>query len=183
MQPLLLQDTSVLINLLATERFTEISKSTDWQFAVCDAVRGEAKSIWNPDTQQRESVALTPFIESGSLLVLNLDTDKERDAHVRLCSLPGVGPGEAMCIALAQSRNLEFATDDRKATRVCIAAQPAVRTVGTPDVLINWQNHIGISEREMGNLLLRIEMKAKFSLVASHPHFPWWLSQKQAAIQ
>ena len=182
MQPLLLQDTSVLINLLATERFSDISKSTCWQFAICDAVHNETKSIWNPDTQQREAVSLTPLIESGSLLTLGLDTDEERDAHVQFCSLPGVGPGEAMCIALAQSRHLEFATDDRKATRVCLAAQPAVRTVSTPDVLINWQNHIGMSKREMGLLLLKIETRARFSLVVNHPHFAWWQSQKQAIV-
>lgn len=182
MQPLLLQDTSVLINLLATGRFDEISKSTQWHFAICDAVRGEAKSLWNPDTQQRESIALDPLIQSGSLVVLDLDTDDEHDAHVRLCSLPGVGPGEAMCMALAQSRQLEFATDDRKANRVCLAAQPAIQTVSTPDVLIRWQNAIGLSQREMGELILRIEARARFSLIASHPHFAWWQAQKQAAI-
>jgi predicted nucleic acid-binding protein len=180
MQPLLLQDTSVLINLLATGRFEEISRSTQWQFAICDAVRGEAKSIWNPDTQQRESIALAPLIQGGSLVVLDLDTDDERDAHVQLCSLPGVGPGEAMCMALAQSRQLEFATDDRKATRVCLAAQPAIRTVGTPDVLICWQNIVGLSEREMGELILRIEARARFSLIASHSHFAWWEAQRRA---
>jgi predicted nucleic acid-binding protein len=178
MPALLLQDTSVLINLLATGRFDEIAVATDWQFAVCRSVENEAKAIWNPDLCRREEISLKPFIGKGLLLPINLESDEERDTYVELCGQPGLGDGEAMCIALAQSRGIPFATDDRKATRVSLACQPPLTLVSTPEVLMNWQDRTSLPEAEMGQLILRIEARSKFILSSNHSCFDWWQQQK-----
>jgi predicted nucleic acid-binding protein len=178
MPALLLQDTSVLINLLATDRFDEIASTTQWQFAICKAVQDETKSIWNPETNQREVISLLPFINRGLLLLLDLDSAEELEAHIQLCSLPGLGEGEAMCIALARSRQIEFATDDRKAARVYLSDHPVLMPVSTPEILLNWQKCATMAEADMGRLITRIEVRAKFTLSPNHPHFVWWQRQK-----
>ena len=78
----LLNDCSVLLNLLAADCLAGIAEATGWQFAICPAVRDEVKKLRDADTGEMVSVDIAPLIASGLLQVLELSGDEELTLYV-----------------------------------------------------------------------------------------------------
>jgi hypothetical protein len=76
--------------------------SLQWQFAICQAVREEAKKLRDPATGEMVPVNVASLIESGVLQLLELASEAEQTMDVEQ-AIAG-DDGEAMCIALAASR-------------------------------------------------------------------------------
>lgn len=110
---LLLNDSSVLLNLLAADCLAAIAEATGWQFAICQAVRDEAKKLRDTTTGEMHDIDITPLVASGLLQVLELAGDQEQTLYVEQAIV--VDDGEAMSIAIAASRKLELARDDKQA--------------------------------------------------------------------
>ena len=102
---LLLNDASVLLNLLAADCIPEIAGALDWQFTICPLVRDEIKMLRDPSTGEMVAVDITPLIESGMLQILELSGEDEQALYVEQSIV--VDDGEAMSIAIAASRKLE----------------------------------------------------------------------------
>src|SRR4051812_21577366 len=109
----LLNDASVLVNLLATDRLASIAEITGWQFALCPAVRDEVNKLRDPATGEMVPLDIAPLIASGLLRVFELSGDEEVAHYVDLAAV--VDDGEAMSIAIAASRRLDLAIDDKQA--------------------------------------------------------------------
>lgn len=64
---ILLSDSSVLLNLLASDCLASVAAATGWQFAICPAVRDEAKKLRDSQSGEMVEVDITPHIDSGLL--------------------------------------------------------------------------------------------------------------------
>lgn len=170
---LLLNDSSVLLNLLAADCLAEIATSLDWQFAICPAVRAEATKLRDPETKEMVPVDLAAFIASGLLLVLELTGETEELLYVEQAMV--VDDGEAMSIAIAASRMLELAIDDRQATNHALRAFPELKLWTTPEILKRWAESAEISSERLRTAIRLIQARARYVPPKSHPLAEWWL--------
>ncbi len=172
---LLLNDTSVLLNLLAAECLVEISDDLDWQFAICAAVRDETKKLRDPVTGDMVPVEIAPLVVSGALTVLDLE-GAEQDIYVEQAS--EVDDGEAMSIAIAATRGLELAMDDKQATSHVRRSFPSLRIWTTPEILHHWSTSNQVSAERLRSVVHAIEGKARYFPAKSHPLAAWWRSAR-----
>lgn len=115
--PLVL-DTSVWINILATEESQEIMRILSPNHLAPIQVIGEIKR--NPVTQQSYSETNHPLLNSPNVKVVEL-TGEELDLFLDLVgatSSDRIGDGEAAAIALAVHRQALLGLDDKKARRI-----------------------------------------------------------------
>ena len=172
----LLSDASVLLNLLAADCIAEIASALDWQFAICPLVRDEAKKLRDASTGDMVPVDITPLIESGALQILELSGDDEQTRYVEQSMV--VDDGEAMSIAIAASRKLELAIDDRQASNHARRTFPELKLWTTPEIIKGWADAAVLSQARLGNVFALIEVRARYSPPNSHPLAAWW---KEAA--
>lgn len=107
-----------------------------------------SEATWR-ELQSGINLGRVPEADWSWLSVLPLRDDEE--ALIRT-GLPGLGRGEATCIALAYLRGLRFATDDRLARRT--ARRLGIPLTGTLGLLIALVEEQAIS-RDEGNHILQ----------------------------
>ena len=173
---LLLNDSSVLLNLLAADCLAEITADLRWQLAICPAVRDEAMKLRDPATGDMVPVDIAPLIAAGLLQVLELAGDAEQVLYVEQAIV--VDDGEAMSIAIATSRGLELAIDDKQATNHAHRAFPKMKLWTTPEILKHWMDTASISAERLREVIRRIEARARYFPPKLHPLAAWWYSTK-----
>lgn len=176
MASILLNDASVLLNLLATGRFEAIATSINKQFAICPSVQTEVKSLRDPETGEIIPVDISPFLQSGALLLLELEGEQEEALYVEQAAV--VDDGEAMSLAIASVRSLELAIDDRKARRIAGERFPQLCLWSTPELLKLWAEQSKCSKELLGETILRIEAAARYFPPRLHPLSAWWHTAK-----
>ncbi len=169
---LLLNDASVLLNLLAADCLAEIAAALDWQFAICSLVRDEAKRLRDASTGDMVPVDIAPLIESGVLQILELSGDDERTLYVEQSIV--VDDGEAMSIAIATSRKLELAIDDKQASNHARRTFPDLRLWTTPEIIKLWADTAGLSPQRLREVFAAIEGRSRYSPPILHPLAAWW---------
>jgi len=177
MKAVLLNDSSVLLNLLATDRFEAIAQSTGWQFAICEAVRNESKKLRNPVTGAMEDVDIEPLIKSGLLQVLKLAGEKEQALYVEEATI--VDDGEAMSIAIAASRGLDLAIDDKRASNHARRQFPMLKLWTTPEVLKRWSETAEVTDMDVGKAIHLIEQRARYVPPRTHRLANWWSAARK----
>ena len=80
--------------------------------------------------------------------------------------------GEAMCLAIAESRGWSIATDDRKAIRV--AQQAGLAVVSCPELIKAWADATGQTAKLLVQVLTDIQTLAQFRPNATMPESSWW---------
>lgn len=178
MKAVLLNDASVLLNILATDKLREIANSIDRQIAICSAAKEEAKKLRDPTTGEMALVNLTPYIETGALLVLEPENDEEKRLYVEAAAI--VDDGEAMSYAIARVRNLELAIDDKKARRL-VTEQSRLRMWSTAELLKCWSESGGCSKEELREAIINIETRARYFPANPHVLAAWWTNAKLPA--
>lgn len=173
---ILLNDSSVLLNLLAADRLASIAAATGWQFAICPAVRDEAKKLRDAHTGEMVPVDLTPHISSGLLQVLELSGDEERTLYVEQAIV--VDDGEAMSIAIAAHRHLELAMDDKQAVNHTRRTFPEIRLWSTPEMLKHWSEVGGVDARVLREAIRLVEARSRYFPANSHPLAGWWRASR-----
>jgi hypothetical protein len=168
----LLNDSSALLNLLASDCLASIAVATGWQFAICPAVRDEVKKLRDPHTGEMIEVDLAPLIASGLLQVLELSGQEEQTLYVEQAMV--VDDGEAMSIAIAAHRHFELAIDDKQATNHTRRAFPEIRLWSTPAILQHWSDVGGVDWEVLRAAIRLIEMRARYFPGPSHPLADWW---------
>lgn len=176
---LLLNDSSVLLNLLAADCLAAIAEATGWQFAICRAVRDEAKKLRDTTTGELHDIDITPLVASGLLQVLELAGDQEQTLYVEQAIV--VDDGEAMSIAIAASRKLELAIDDKQAANHTRRTFPGIKLWTTPDILKHWADKGSIASRELKQAILAIESRARYFPPRSHPLAAWWAAVRTSS--
>jgi hypothetical protein len=169
---LLLNDASVLLNLLAADCLAEISAALDWQFAICPLVRDGAKKLRDASTGEMVPVDIAPLIESGVLQILELSGDDEQTLYVEQSVV--VDDGEAMSIAIATSRNLELAIDDKQASNHARRTFPHLKLWTTPEIVKLWADTAALSPQRLREVFVSIQERARYLPPNAHPLAAWW---------
>jgi predicted nucleic acid-binding protein len=86
--------------------------------------------------------------------------------------------GEAMCLALAESRGWAVATDDRKAIRV--AGQAGLTVISCPALVKAWAVATKPDRATLVQVLTDIQTLAQFRPNPAMPEAGWWSSQSGA---
>jgi predicted nucleic acid-binding protein len=168
----LISDTSVLLNLLASGCIEYIAKEISCQFAICTVVRDEVKKLRNPDTGKLEPVDITPLIDSGFLTILDVEHENEKTLYIDQATV--VDDGEAMSLAIAIHRNLELAMDDRQATNYSRRQFPSLKIWTTPDILKSWADTTQLAPRQLSEAIRLIEARARYIPHKKHHLSAWW---------
>ena len=173
---ILLNDTSVLLNLLAADCLHRLSTDADWQFAICSSVRDEAKKLRDISTGEMVNVDITPYIEAGVLQVLDLLGADEEEIYVEQSMV--MDDGEAMSVAIATCRDFELAIDDRKAVNHAKRKFPHLHFWGTPEILKHWIEISDVSAADLKKAILMIESRARYFPGRGHALAAWWTAAK-----
>ena len=173
---IMLSDCSVLLNLLATDCLPKIAAATGWQFAICPAVRDEAKKLRDRQNCEMVEVDITPLIGSGLLQVLELSGDEEQRLYVDQSIV--VDDGEAMSIAIAAHRHLNLAIDDKQAANHALRTFPGIHLWSTPEILKHWAEAGCVEAEFLRNTLRLIEIRSRYFPPKSHALAEWWRKSK-----
>ena len=80
--------------------------------------------------------------------------------------------GEAMSLAIAQSRNLALVTDERKARRLARENAPELSLITTTEIIHTWAH--GKEPSEVTAVVHSILTRARFLPADSDPLALWW---------
>jgi len=174
---IMLSDSSVLLNLLATDCLASIASGTGWQFAICPAVRDEAKKLRDHQDSEMLEVDITPHIASGLLQVLELSGEEEQTLYVEQSIV--VDDGEAMSIAIAAHRHLALAIDDKQAANHARRTFPKIHLWSTPEIVKQWAEAAKVDVKSLCNAVRLIEIRSRYFPSKSHPLAEWWRQSKR----
>ena len=176
MKDLFLQDSSVLLNLLATDPFEVMAAGMGWRFAICTAVRDEAKKLRDPTTGEMVPIDITPFIRSGVLQVLDLVGSTEQELFIE--NAARIDDGEAMSLAIAGCRQLELALDDKAAIKFARKQFPKLRLWTTPEIIKHWADKGSLSNDLLREIIIKIESRSRYFPPREHGLAQWWQGAK-----
>lgn len=168
-------DACVFINLLASGEFQSVIASETLEFVICTKVQEESIFLKPADslTTTREPIAVDEVIAENKLSVLSVETVAEEILFVNYAAQ--LDDGEAMSLALAETRGLILATDDRKARRLFESSiGVSDRLLSTPELLRAWANSQEVSRERLGSALHKIMTRANFFPGPKDPNFEWW---------
>jgi predicted nucleic acid-binding protein len=138
---------------------------------VCSAVSGESLYLRPLEADGRlEAVDLTPFVDTGALTSCEIEGEVEEDLYVSYAL--ELDDGEAMSLAIAQSRNLALATDERKARRIAQENVPLLSLISTAEIIRAWAE--GKERRDVIAVVRSILIRARFRPADSDPLAFWW---------
>jgi predicted nucleic acid-binding protein len=172
MASIVLQDACVLINLLASGRFEEIAGGCGLRFAIASVAAREALYLRHPETGERELIDLQPAIKRGILQILDVESEGEKLRYIEFAL--DLDDGEAESVAIAESRGLGLATDDKKARRIITGRGLKIELWSTCGLLRQWQAKSSIPDSEMALVLENISSRAKYRPKPGEPDFQWW---------
>lgn len=172
-------DACCLIDLQASGHFEAVLRASGHVWHLAAAVEAEVQFVRQPDPSDRQKFLTVP-IDLGSLISASLltpcqpDDQEELDLFTRYAALFR-SDGEAMCLALAESRGWTMATDDRKALR--LGQQAGVTGISSPQLLKMWADSDHPSHPTLVQALKDIELHARFRPNSTMPECQWWLDQ------
>lgn len=168
--PLLL-DACIAINLAATDRVQQIAQATDVTFILARQAASEVGYL--RDLADGE-IVLTPIdlsaYDSTTVEIIGL-APPEYSLYVDLTRT--VDDGEAATIAIAATRSLPLATDDRKARRVCsdLHLPEPSRTLS---ILHSYANAASLHPAKLREILVKVRDRASFQPPRNDPDQKWW---------
>lgn len=168
-------DACVLINLLASGEIEGILRVAARDSLVCSAVERESIYLRTGDPNAPlELIELRPLIASGLLKVCRIEGDDEAQLYVDYASK--LDDGEAMSLAIALSRELILATDERKARRLFSEAAGGQKNLtSTSELVRRWAEAEQIPADRLKAALTRIEERARYQPPATDANYKWWI--------
>lgn len=177
--PAIAIDACCLIDVLASGHAEAILRVCGHDWRLPTAVKDEIRFVRRYDPTDSSLIVsmaadLTPLISTGLLKVCQPDKSAELDLFTRYAALFR-SDGEAMCLALAESRGWSIATDDKKAMR--IAEQAGLDVVSSPRLLKLWADSEHPDQSGVTKALKDIERLAQFRPNSAMPECKWWTRQ------
>ena len=164
-------DTCVLINILATGRVAEMVRVIAPMLMVCPAVSDESLYLRPFEAEGRpEPVDLQKLITAGLLTPCPMEEGTEVDLYVTYAE--ELDDGEAMTLAITQSRHLALATDERKARRLARENAPQLSMISTTEIIRAWAE--GKDPSDVTAVVHSILTRARFRPADSDPLTLWW---------
>jgi len=156
----LLLDACGAINLAAAEDLDTIERALDTGFLMVDQAAPEIGYLRAEAGGQivRAPIDLRPYLLSGTMRFLQL-AEEELPQYVRLATM--VDDGEAATLAVAESRGLQLATDDRKARRLCVELG-LLEPIRSLHLLRSYFDATALGEQAVRERLVRIRDRASF---------------------
>jgi len=176
--PLIIQDSSVLLNLLATNRLDEIMRGVGRQTIVCREVTAELLYLRDFATGERVAVNLTSFITAGVIIETDFASPEEVERFVEFAA--ALDDGEAASAAIAEIRHMELSTDERKATKLLQSRGTISKLWTTPDLISAWASNSCPPKAILREALTRIQTCARYIPPSGHPLKEWWQSILQS---
>lgn len=172
-------DACCLIDLLVSGHAEEILRSCGHNWHLPIAVQGEIKYIrqadaTNPGQIIQVPVDLNPWVAAGLLTLCQAENQQQSDLFVQYAA-QFRSDGEAMCLALAESRGWIIATDDRKAIR--LAQEARLMVVCCPQLVKRWADTAHPDQSTLTTAIQDIERFAHFRPNATMPECEWWNDQ------
>lgn len=165
--PLLLLDACTVINLAAALPLEDLSTLLGRPVGMVRQASEEV--LFLHDDVEGETVK-SP-VDTARLQIVEM-LDAELEVYVRLAAF--VDDGEAATLAVAHSRNLGVATDDRAAIRLVSGARLSVQLFGTSALLRSWADRNAVSREETARALRQVKLRARFVPRADDPNCTWW---------
>ena len=175
-------DACCVINLYAAGNMLKLLPAVGIEWHIPMLVTAETLYVRKPDPDDagklvKEPIDLKPALDAGVLRACDVSSEEETALFVELAV--ALDDGEAMSLAIAQSRGWTLATDDRKARR--LAGERGVPLLSTPELLKRWATATAASESEVGRALQNIQTYARFRPNSSLPEADWWLAASDKA--
>ena len=157
-------DACCLIDLLASGNADAIRQAAGFTWHLPSAVQAEVRYVRQHDPKrpgQTVSVAadLKPLLNAGILQTCQAESEQELDRFTQYAA-QFRSDGEAMCLALAETRGCVVATDDRKAIRV--AKQAGLTVVSCPQLVKTWADKAKPDKTTLAQVLREIQTLAQF---------------------
>lgn len=188
-------DTSVLINLLASrsllvgpedaasvqKRKQRQMREAGYRLVVPAIVAEELRYVMEDDPDDAEktvkkSIDLNDYCDSE---ILSLLSTLGADENVRFVDLSiELDDGEAACLAVAQTRGLVLATDDRKGRR--IANELDVPLLGTAKLIRTWVEANEVEAVDIRRMILDVQQLGSWQPRNSDPDANWWSLNSQS---
>lgn len=168
-------DACCTINLYAAGNLLTLLPAYGGEWHVPPVVIGEAQSIRRPSPDDptklvKEPMDLRPAFAAG---VLRHCTPTEEEEALFVEYAADLGDGEAMCLAIAQTRGWTLATDDRPAWRT--AGERGVAVVTTAEIVKCWADATSAEEGTVIGLLRNIQTFGRFVPHRTMPLHAWWV--------
>ena len=175
-------DACCLIDLLASGHAEEILLACDHEWHLPVAVQGEGQFVRQLDPGDQNKIIqvpvdLNPLFTAGVLTLCQSENQAESYLFTQYAT-QFRSDGEAICLALAESRGWIIATDDRKAIR--IAQQVGLTVFSCPELVKSWADADHLDQATRAKTLKDIELLAQFRPNPTMPEHHWWLSQMNA---
>jgi predicted nucleic acid-binding protein len=165
-------DSSTLINLAATDLLGEVVRHISPNCYICRSiVEQECLYIRSADGAQVEELRPGQWIEDG---IFSECEPSNAEGEIFVTYAASLDDGEAMCLALASSRQWALVIDDRKGQR--FATELAVPVITTSAVMQHWAN--GKTHAEIAAALGKIEARARFRPAEDDPNYEWWMRSR-----
>lgn len=165
-------DSSTLINLAATDLLGELVGCISPACHICRSiVERECLYIRSANGAQVEKLRPGQWINDGIFSECE-PTDAEGEIFVTYAA--SLDDGEAMCLALATSRQWEVVIDDRKGQR--FAVELGVPVITTSALMEHWGR--SKTPEEISAALRKIEARARFRPAEDDPNYQWWMRSR-----
>jgi len=169
-------DACSLINLYASNYFESILKCQSKQFLIVEQVKNESfyirKTSESVEDDNKEPIVLDPYVQSGVLQMVKLESQTEKTLFINLASQ--IDDGEAATFAVAIERKMEIITDDRKAIRLLKREAPTIVCFTTLDIIKSWTENSSIQLKEIKSVLNNILLRARYRPHKNHHLINWW---------
>jgi len=171
-------DACCVINLYASGHMADILASLDRSVAVAGYVRdAEARyvrgRIADGVQEPKQPINLQPFIEQGSLSIIDADTDAEQVDYLNFAA--GIGhDGEAISAAIARHRNWALAIDDIQARLFLAPRMPHIQFATTPELVKQWADSGNIPDTIVRSVLRDIQVRGNYRPGRAEPLSNWW---------
>lgn len=177
-------DACCVIDLLASGHVEAILRAAGFDWHLPSAVLAEVQYVRQYDPAKpgrflQSVVDLSPLIASGVLRVCDPTDQAEQDRFVHYAS-QFRSDGEAMCIAIAEQRKWDLATDDRKAIRV--AKQAGLTVVSCPVLVKRWADAANLDQATLSGVLRDIQALSQFRPNPTMPEYQWWVDEATKAV-
>jgi len=171
-RPALLLDACVAINLAATDHLQRIAGTLDVTFVLARQAAGEVGHLREIIDGELvvTAIDLGPYTSDSTIQIIDL-APREYPLYLELASI--VDDGEAATIAVAVQRNFKFATDDRKARKLC-AERGMPEPLRTLALMHTFTDSAGLGHVQVHDLLIKIRDRASFQPPRADPDHKWW---------
>lgn len=172
-------DTCVLINLLASGEADAILRSLGVDCHVCTAVGRESMYLRSDGLQgHREAIDLSPLFASEILHLCDFQGQVEEELYVGYAA--DLDDGEAMSLAISQSRGYCLATDDRKTRKLVRETGINILLLTTSEILRLWAELKKPLPAELATAIQRISRRARFVPSPEDPNCSWWQASSKS---